>query len=237
MPGSVPFYISAIFILTTFFTLGVFLYTSKRGAFSSKPTQILNFLLPFWLIFQAVLSLGGFYLQTDSFPPRIFLFVLLPGILTIILLFVFARQHFISRLPLKTLTWIHVVRIPVEIVLWMLFNAKLVPQLMTFEGRNFDILAGITAPFVAWLAFRGGTINRTLLLVWNILAFLLLVNILVNAILSIPSPIQKFAFDQPNTGVLYFPFIWLPSIIVPIVLFSHLASFWQLLKPSDNSKL
>jgi hypothetical protein len=237
MSDSVSFYVSALFILTTFFTTGVFLYAAKRGSFSSKTTQILNFLLPFWLIFQAVMALGGFYLQTDSFPPRLFLFALLPAILTVILLFVFARRDFISRLPLKTLTWIHVVRIPVEIVLFWLFQAKLVPQLMTFEGRNFDILAGITAPLVAWLAFRDGKINRNLLLIWNVLAFFLLINILVNAILSIPSPIQKFAFDDPNTAVLYFPFVWLPVIVVPIVLFCHLASFWQLLKPSAKSKL
>ena len=101
---------------------------------------------------------------------------------------------------------------------------------MTFEGRNFDILSGISAPIMAWLAFRNGKINRPLLLIWNVLALLLLINIVTNAILSVPSPLQKFAFDQPNVGILYFPFIWLPSTVVPIVLFSHLVSFYQLLK-------
>ena len=106
---------------------------------------------------------------------------------------------------------------------------------MTFEGRNFDILAGITAPLIAWLAFRGGKINRPLLIVWNIFALILLINIVVNAVLSFPSPFQQFAFEQPNLAVLYFPFQWLPSVIVPIVLFSHLASLWQLFK--TDSKL
>lgn len=101
---------------------------------------------------------------------------------------------------------------------------------MTFEGRNLDILSDITVPFVYWLAFRGGKVNRTLLLVWHIFAFLLLINIVINATLSIPSPIQQSAFEQPNRAVLYFPFIWLPSVVVPIVMFSHLATFWQLLK-------
>lgn len=237
MIESVPFYVSAVFILTTFFTVGVLLYAAKRGAFSSKTTQILSFALPFWLIFQSVISLGGFYLQTEAFPPRLFLCALLPPVLSIISLFIFARRDFISRLPLKTLTWIHVVRIPVEIVLFCLFQAGAIPQSMTFEGRNFDILSGITAPLIAWLAFRGGKTNKGLLIVWNVFAFLLLINILVNAILSIPSPIQNFGFEQPNVGVLYFPFVWLPAIIVPIVLFSHLASFLQLFKTSDTSKL
>lgn len=237
MIESLPFYVSAVFILTTFFTVGVFLYAAKRGAFSSKPTQILNFLLPFWLIFQAVFGIGGFYQATQAFPPRLPLFGLIPALLAIISLFIFAHKNFISRLPLKTLTWIHVVRVPVEIVLLWLFQAGQVPQLMTFEGRNFDVLSGLTAPLIAWLAFRGGKTNRILLIVWNTVALLLLLNILVNALLSIPSPVQTFAFDQPNLAILYFPFIWLPTVVVPIVLFSHLVSFWQLLRSHSNSKL
>ncbi len=100
---------------------------------------------------------------------------------------------------------------------------------MTFEGRNFDILSGLTAPVVYWLGFRGGKIKRPLLIIWNILALGLLINIVATAILSFPCPFQQMAFDQPNRGVLYFPFIWLPTVVVPLVLFSHLISLWRLL--------
>jgi hypothetical protein len=120
--------------------------------------------------------------------------------------------------------------VPVEIVLLWLYQHGQVPQLMTFEGRNFDILSGLTAPLVAWLTFRGGRMNRSLLILWNLLAFGLLLNIMTNAILSLETPFQQFAFEQPNRGVLYFPFIWLPAIIVPIVFVSHVISLWQLLK-------
>ncbi len=113
--------------------------------------------------------------------------------------------------------------------LWLYQHGQ-VPQLMTFEGGNFDILSGLTAPLVAWLAFRGGKINHSLLIVWHLLAFGLLLNIVVTAILSLETPFQQFAFEQPNRGVLYFPFIWLPAIIVPIVFVSHIISLWQLLK-------
>ena len=103
---------------------------------------------------------------------------------------------------------------------------------MTFEGRNFDILAGLSAPLIAWLAFRNG-INSKLLIGWNLVCLLLLINIVTNAILSLRSPIQQFAFDQPNAGLLYFPYIWLPSIVVPLVLFAHVTSLWQLLKKQN----
>lgn len=234
MIENLPPYVSVIFILTTFLTVGIFLYSIKRGAFTSTPTKILSFLIPFWILFQGTLGVGGFYLHTEAVPPRLMLFAFLPSLATIVLLFIFARRNFIERLPLKILTWLHVIRIPVELVLLWLFQAGQVPQLMTFEGRNFDILSGITAPIVAWLAFRGSKSNRTLLLVWNLFALGLLFNILVNAVLSFPFPFQQFAFEQPNRGLLYFPFIWLPSIIVPIVLFSHLASLWILFRKSQD---
>ncbi len=228
MIESLSVYVSITFILTTFLTVGFIFYAIRQTVSETLPAKILLFLIPFWLLFQATLSIGGFYLKTDSFPPRIFLFAVLPAILLIILLFIFYSKTFVTLLSLKTLTLLSVIRIPVEIVLLLLFQNGQVPQLMTFEGRNFDILSGITAPLVAWLAFRNGKTNRLLLLVWNIFALLSLFNIVINAVLSIPSPIQQFAFEQPNRAVLYFPFIWLPAVVVPIVLFSHLASLRQI---------
>jgi hypothetical protein len=228
MIENLPAYVSVTFILTTFLTVGIFLYAIKRGAFTSTATKFLSFLLPFWLIFQATLAIGGFFLNTEAVPPRLFLFAFLPSLAAIILLFILARKNFIEQLPLQALTYLHVIRIPVELVLLWLYQGGQVPQLMTFEGRNFDILAGITAPIMAWLAFRGGKTNRPLLIVWNLVAVGLLTNIVINAVLSFPFPLQQFAFDQPNRGLLYFPFIWLPSTIVPIVFFCHLASLWQL---------
>lgn len=230
MIENLPGYVSITFILTTFLTVGIFLYAIKRGAFTATATKFLSFLLPFWLIFQATLAVGGFYLNTEVVPPRLMLFALFPALALIIVLFIFARKGFIEQLPLQILTWLHIIRIPVELVLLWLYQNGLVPQLMTFEGRNFDVLSGITAPIIAWLAFRGGKVNRPLLIIWNLLALGLLLNIVINAILSFPFPFQQFAFDQPNRGVLYFPFIWLPSTIVPIVLFCHLASLWQLMR-------
>ena len=101
---------------------------------------------------------------------------------------------------------------------------------MTFEGRNFDILAGITAPLVLYYGFVKRKLGNTFMLLWNVICLLLLLNIVVNAILSAPFPFQQFAFDQPNVAVMYYPFVWLPCFIVPVVLFSHLVLIRRLLK-------
>lgn len=229
MIEDLPIYISIVFILTTFFTVGFIFYANRKNFSKTFPAKTLLFLIPFWLLLQAALSSSGFYLKTDAMPPRIFLFAVLPTFLLIILLFIFNSKFFVSNLSLKNLTLLSIVRVPVEIVLYWLFRNGQIPQVMTFEGKNFDILAGITAPIVAWLAFRNGKINRPLLVIWNICGLLLLFNIVSTAAFSIPSPVQQFGFEQPNRAVLYFPFVWLPAVVVPIVLFCHLAGLRQIL--------
>lgn len=185
-----------------------------------------------WLIIQAVLTLKNVYnSDTNSFPPKIMLFGVLPPLLIIIALFSMKKgRQFIDSLLLTNITYLNIVRIPVEIVLFWLFLNKAIPELMTFEGRNYDIISGITAPIIAYFGITKGKINRKIILIWNFICLGLLINIVVNAFLSAPSPVQRFAFEQPNIAILNFPFSWLPTFIVPIVLFGHLVSIRQLLK-------
>jgi hypothetical protein len=224
-----PAYVSIVFIVTTFATVAFLLQAAKHVGLQTLPSRILLFLLPLWIFFHAILGVGGFYQKTNILPPRILLFGILPTILLIAVFFVFFRKSFIERLPLRMMTILHLVRIPVELVLYWLFVGGMIPQVMTFEGRNFDILSGLLAPLVAFLAFRGGRINRWLLVAYNLLGLALLINIVTIAVMSLPTPLQSMSFDQPNRAVLFFPYIWLPLIIVPIVFFSHLAALWRLL--------
>lgn len=234
MLENLPSYVSIVFILTTFLTVGFLFRAIKATVIDTIPAQILIFLISFWIFCPAILAIYGFYQFTETFPPRIFAFGALPAILVAIIYIIFFRKNFVAKLPLKTLTLLHIIRIPVEIVLLWLFQNSLIPQEMTFEGRNFDILSGITAPIVYFFAFRNNQTNRTLLIIWNILSLILLINIVTTAILAFPSPMQSIALSQPNRAVMFFPYIWLPALIVPIVFFSHLAAFVQLFKKTFN---
>lgn len=232
MIEGLPAYIPVVFVLTTLVTVGAFIYAIWRAGLSTLAGKLLLGFTLFWLILQAVLALNGFFQDFTVVPPRTFAFGVWPFVgVTLIYLFFF--RNFLARMPLTVLTWIHVIRIPVELVLLFLFQQSLVPIEMTFEGRNFDILSGITAPIVYFLAFRGGRVNRTLLIIWNIAALALLANIVTIAVLAFPSPFQSVGLGQPNIGVTYFPFIWLPAVIVPIVLFSHVVSLWKLIAGPD----
>ena len=234
MIDNLPIFISMTFGLTTLVSLQLFIWiirNSNSEQTRKKATPIFIG-LTLWLTIQAVLTYKNVYnSDTNSFPPKIMLIGILPTILTIIFLFATSKgKQFMDSLPLKNLTYLNIVRIPVEIVLFWLFLNKAIPELMTFEGRNFDILAGLSAPIIAYFGLTKTILSRKIILLWNFICLGLLANIVANALFSAPSPIQKFAFDQPNIAILNFPFSWLPTFIVPIVLFGHLTSIRQLIR-------
>lgn len=212
---NLPSYIPIVFGVTTIFTVVFFYQATHRSA-------IVLLVLLCWLALQSIIGISGFYAETDTFPPRFLLLVLPPLLFIVGLFFTPKGKRFIDGLNIQTLTLLHIVRIPVEIVLFGLFMNKAVPELMTFEGRNFDILSGMTAPFIFYFGFIKKQIDTKIILLWNFICLALLLNIVVNAVLSAPFQFQQFAFDQPNIAVLYFPFNWLPSCVVPLVLCSHL---------------
>jgi len=223
-----PLYIPATFVLTTLLTL-MFLYKASNF---SRP---LIFTLILWLIVQAVLSLNDFYLITTGVPPR-FALSLMPPVLLILILFITKKgREFLGSFNAKTLTLLHIVRIPVELTLYWLFLQTAVPEIMTFEGRNFDILCGLTAPLVYYFGYIKKVLSRGVLLTWNIICLLLLINIVATAILSAPFAFQKFAFEQPNIALLYFPYVWLPSFVVPCVLLAHIVSIRRVINKDSTT--
>lgn len=227
--NSLPVYIPTVFILTTIATLW-FLYKA------SNKSTLLIIVAVTWLAVQTFVGLSGFYTNTEVIPPR-FIFLVFPPLIGIVILFFTGKgRAYIDQWNLRWATWLHIVRIPVELVLLWLFLNKKVPQLMTFEGRNLDIISGLTAPLIIWLVWRNGLLVKPkILLLWNFICVLLLMNIVINAVLSAPLPFQRFAFDQPNVAILYFPYVWLPGFIVPAVLMAHLVALRQIFTPKNQN--
>jgi len=222
MIPNLPMVLNVLFIATTLLAVFLFYKATNR----SGMTLIILFA---WLIVQAAIALTGFYEVMTGFPPR---FALLagPAVLVIIIVFISAKgRAWLDGLDTKTLTLLHIVRIPVELTLYWLFLQKTVPQIMTFAGRNYDIIAGLTAPLVYYFGYIKNSFGKTALLVWNILCLGLLFNIVITAVLSAPTAFQQFGFEQPNTAILYFPFVWLPCCVVPLVLLAHLVCIRKLM--------
>ncbi len=223
MLEQVPTYVSFLFGITTLVTVIWFYWAANKSTTFLVAVSI-------WAALTSALALSGFFLKTDTLPPN-FIVGIFPTLIAIAALFFTKRgRQFIDSINLKTLTYMNTVRVPVEIGLAMLFHSGVISVYQTFEGWNFDILSGLTAPIIAYLVFTKGTVGKTGLLIWNFVCLGLLLTIISISILASPIPIQQIAFDQPNIGILYFPFHLLPMVLVPVVLLGHLVSIRRLMR-------
>lgn len=221
--NQLPLFVSVFFLIT----LGLTLYFLFKAAYDSVYVLIIPLV---FIVVQSTLAYNGFYNHQGTGIPRPF-FLILPSLITMVICFAVphSRRYLLTLNP-GWLTFLHVIRFPIELVLFWLFLYNLVPEIMTFNGWNYDVISGITAPLVAYYAYVKKTMNFKWTLLWNLGCLILLLNIVAIAILSAPTPFQKFAFDHPNTGIFHFPFVCLPSVIVPLVMLSHIVSIYRLFK-------
>ncbi len=226
IPG-LPILLNMSFVATT--VLALFLFHRAMNGL-----KYASFLFICIMFVQGLFAAVGFYSVKGVTPPR-FPLLLMPS-LVILLIFLFSKKgkSIIKTLSLKNLMWIHIVRIPVELLLHWLYLEKQIPRAMTYDGFNYDIFSGLTTPLIIVLGFTKSGYRKNMLVIWNILCLVLLVNIVMMAIVSVESPFQQLAFTQPNKAVLYLPFIWLPACIVPVVLFAHLATLYRLFTQKNS---
>ncbi len=185
-----------------------------------------------WLGSQAALALTGFYVDEKTVPPH-FPLAIAPVVLPILAIFRFKKgRQWLDQLDLRWLTLLHVVRLPMDLVLDGLYRWGDVPRKVTFEGRSFDILIGLTAPLIAWWAFgpKGALRRPKLLLGWNLVGLGLLLILATMTLASLPTSVQALSFQHPMIGILYFPYIWMPSGIFPLVFLAQLVALRRLSK-------
>lgn len=228
MLDSLPILVPVGFGLCVVYTAAVLHYTPPRG----WPWWVTGG-VGLWLVVQSVLGWSGFYRPADP-SPRPLLLLFPPTVVIVVALILPRSRHWLRRLPLRPLVWVHAMRVVVELVLWGLLQRAVIPRAMTFEGTNFDILTGLTVPLAAVFGFANGRPRRWVLIPWHLMGLGLLVNVVTTAVLSMPTPLQQLNIDQPCVGVLYFPFTWLPAFVVPAVLLAHLVSLARLVTPDGG---
>jgi hypothetical protein len=179
-------------------------------------------LMVLWLSYVSVMSLNGVFLD-PSLPPRIPLLLVLPFLIFIGYFFMSGRfKAIIEVIPLHWLIYVQTFRIAVELLLFGLFMVHMLPWAATYEGYNFDIGIGITAPFIGFLTLKG-KLSRSAIRIWNFLGIFTLVVVVV--ILN-TFAYRPWLFDQAGTilgkGFGTFPFTFLASFFMPLAIFMHI---------------
>lgn len=182
-----------------------------------------------WVSLVAGWSLVGMLGNFSIFPLNIGPILLIPLVATILFTFSKTFTQVLSHIPQHRLAYLQSFRIFVEILIWLLFVDNLLPVQMTFEGRNFDVISGVTGVIIGYLSSQG-KLSRAVMIIWNIVCLCLLINIVTIAVLSMPVPFRVFMNEPSNTVVAQFPISLLPAMLVPLAYSLHFFSLRKLLK-------
>ncbi len=217
-------------LLFLVFTLSCIWIVLKGLSKYQVPSRKFLVIVSVWILLLSLLSLSGLLNDFSNFPPRMMLVMLVP--FTLIVWFVVSRQsnNLLSRVPASWIIKMQGFRVIVELFLWWAYLDQVVPVQMTFEGRNFDILVGLSAPLVSLWWLKPSNQRLQWVLIWNVVGLILLFNIVVVAVLSMPTPMQYFFNEPANTVVASFPWVLLPGILVTLAFALHLLSIKQMIK-------
>jgi hypothetical protein len=186
-----------------------------------------------WLAVVSGVAFAGLLLPREGRPPLPFV-LMLSSIL--ILGVAIARSAIGDRLargaPLAALVGFQAFRFPLELAMHRAFTEGLMPVQMSYSGRNFDIVTGVTALMLG-IAMTLTTVPRWVVAVWNVMGLLLLGNILGVAILSTPV-FAYFGPDRLNVWVMWMPYTLLPAVMVLAAWAGHLIVFRALGQPSRS---
>ncbi len=173
-----------------------------------------------WLLLTGGATAAGL-LQSFALPPRMMIvfFAALIGLTTLAW-----RSDWHTR-PMVFLVGLQSFRILVEIAIHQAVVEGVAPPQMTWTGRNLDIVTGVGALLLAPFATK---LPAWSLHLWNAIGLGLLVNVVSVAVLSMPTPFQ--VFEPDNVWVVFFPFSWLPLVLVIMAWLGHVVLFKRLLE-------
>lgn len=180
-----------------------------------------------WIVLISILSYIGVYHFKEGDIVSRFGLIIIPT--TVFIMYLLRTKTVYNNRNIRWSTALHIVRFPVELLLFQLAIREWLPMEMTYKGWNFDIIPGITAILlVVWMHYK--TINRQFLIGWNIIGVCLVLFVFINGVLSQEMLYQRYGYAVPNKGIAYFPIILLAGVIVPVVVYTHISDIILLVK-------
>ncbi len=184
-----------------------------------------------WMAYVLTLCFSGIF-TNFSLPPRIPMFLVLPFLLFLIYFLTNSKfKPLIDAVPLHWPVYFQSFRLGVELLIYYAFIKDIFPRIVTFEGYNFDILAGLTAPIIGYFVSKKINGSKTILVIWNIIGLLLLLNVVIifNTCIYLPKLWDSSTpMIKPAYGML--PLALLAGIFMPAAVFMHLLSLSTVLR-------
>lgn len=111
----------------------------------------------------------------------------------------------------------------------LLYLEGLMPAEFAIPSGVGDVIAGITAPVVAYLYYKRAAVAKAVALWWNYFGILDLTIAMIAGPLTAPTLVQVLALNNPNDLILSYPLVTIPTFAVPFSFILHIISL-RLLK-------
>lgn len=213
--------------------LGAYIYYSNRLITDTalKLKKIIFAVLPFiiWLLYIKLISGSALLLNLDL-PPKFAFLIVIPLILLFVTFYKTQhKNHILTSIPAQLAILLQSFRIFVEFILLYTFYRDIIPITSTFKGLNFDIIIGITAPFIAFLIYKNLNKFRKLAYYWNIFGIILILFVAIIIGSSIYAPSIWGSNEMlVSMEFLSLPYFLIPGFLAPLGIFLHLVSLLQL---------
>jgi len=226
--------LSLILLTLTTFVCFLFAVAFSRNAAISKYATWVSVPVLLWVIFQSTLSLNRWYMDRTT------AHLLFPYLFTtaciLAILFIKPLREWALGLRIEILIGMQLIRLPMEGLLhWAAYHRQ-TPLALTFYGGSVELLIAAATPVILFLYLKNKSSNRLWLLIWSYAGMASLTMLWVRSLFSAPSSIQNWGFEIPNYLMVHFPGNWLVTVIIPILLFAHIAIVPQLhARPKVNA--
>lgn len=133
----------------------------------------------------------------------------------------------LREIPLALLVGVNVIR-AFGVTFVLLYAAGRLPAPFAPVAGWGDMLVGLTAVPVAWLAYKKGASAHSTVWIWNAVGLLDLIAAVALGVISSPGPL-RLIFAEPGSGIMTtLPWLLIPGFLVPLLASTHLAVFYRL---------
>jgi hypothetical protein len=226
-------YIALTVLMISIILLGYFRTLQKTTTIelSRKRTLKVGIGLLLWILYTSIIAKTGF-LQDYSLPPRFPILLIIPAFtFTGFFLYKHRNSSVIKNIPTSWLVYYQSFRILIESLFVASVAKGLLQPEVTFEGYNYDILFGLSALIIGFLAFNKKVISGKGLLLWNYLGLAVIAFIIFLFTTTTYAPELWGSTETLATKeMVTFPFVFVPAFLMPSAIFMHVVSIIQLRK-------
>jgi hypothetical protein len=184
----------------------------------------------FWLSSSAFAALSGILARLDILPPPFIVMMVFALISAFAVGCTSFGKTVAENTSWKILIALQCFRLPLEIFMHHAYEKKIMPIQLSYSGYNFDLLTGLGAVILLEILRFSPKFSKQFIWIWNVWGIYCLIAIGVIAVTG--SPIIAGFGTEPenlNTWVLFFPYVWLPAVLVVLAVFGHIVITRKLL--------